>query len=77
MIKNYLLHITLYKSLFLASFVMLMMSCKSTKNVETTVAEPPKEVVEEIEEEEPKEELGDILTEYLSCLLYTSPSPRD
>lgn len=66
MIKNYLLHITLYKSLFLASFVMLMMSCKSTKNVETTVAEPPKEVVEEVEEEEPKEELGDILTEYLS-----------
>lgn len=66
MIKNYLSHITHNKSFFLASFVMLMMACNSTKNIETTVAEPPKVVVEEVEEEEPKEELGDILTEYLS-----------
>lgn len=66
MIKNYLSHITHNKSFFLASFVMLMMACKSTKIVENTVVEPPKEVVEEVVEEEPKEELGDILTEYLS-----------
>lgn len=66
MIKNYLSHITHNKSFFLASFVMLMMACKSTKIVENTVVETPKEVVEEVEEEEPKEELGDILTEYLS-----------
>lgn len=66
MIKNYLSHITHNKSFFLASFVMLMMACNSTKNIENTVVETPKEVVEEVEEEEPKEELGDILTEYLS-----------
>ena len=66
MIKNYLSHITHNKSFFLASFVMLMMACKSTKIVENTVVETPKEVVEEVVEEEPKEELGDILTEYLS-----------
>ncbi|HLU85751.1 MAG TPA: L,D-transpeptidase, partial [Vicingaceae bacterium] len=64
--KNYLSHITHNKSFFLASFVMLMMACKSTKIVENTVVETPKEVVEEVVEEEPKEELGDILTEYLS-----------
>lgn len=63
MIKNYLLHITFYKTLLFISFFMLMMACKSTKNIETTMSEPPKEVVEE---EEPKEELGNILTEYLS-----------
>lgn len=66
MIKNYLSHITHNKPFFLASFVMLMMACKSTKIVENTVVETPKEVVEEVVEEEPKEELGDILKEYLS-----------
>ena len=65
MIKNYFLHITFYKTLFFISFFMLMMACKSTKIIETSVAEPPKEEVEEVEEES-KEELGNILTEYLS-----------
>ena len=66
MIKNYLLYITFYKPLFLASFIMLLIACKSTKNVEQTVVEPPREKTETVEEEQPKEELGDILTEYLS-----------